>query len=115
YETGQIGRFVLEVDENGRASPEFARLLGRELAVDAIMVGVVSLFQQFMDHFPDRRPGESPTTLVTAEVHLIATHSGAALWATSKTRRDRGFLGGFTAFTDTARSLANELADALPK
>lgn len=115
YENGLIGRFVAEVDESGRASPEIARLLGRGLEVDGILVGSVTLYQQFVDRFPDHKPGEAPTTLMSAEIHLIDSRSGAPLWTAAKLRRDRGTLGNFPSFEGTAKALADELAATLPR
>jgi uncharacterized short protein YbdD (DUF466 family) len=114
YELGVVPRFISDVDEGARTSPEVARLIGQGLKADAVMVANVTFYQQYVDHMPDGKPGEAYVTLVGGEIHLIDAKTGASLWSASKVRKDRAALG-YPSLEGTAQALAADLVATLPK
>ncbi|MBM3273932.1 MAG: hypothetical protein FJZ00_02175 [Candidatus Sericytochromatia bacterium] len=113
YELGVVPRFISDVDEGARTSPEVARLVGQGLKADAVMVANVTFFQQYVDHLPDGKPGEAYVTIVGGEIHLIDAKTGTALWSAAKVRKDRAALG-FPSLEGTAQALAADLVATLP-
>ncbi|MEB3237324.1 MAG: hypothetical protein VKO64_06845 [Candidatus Sericytochromatia bacterium] len=90
YETGMIGRFVTDLDEDRRTSADLARLVGAGLGVDGVLVATVTLYQQFTDRFPDGNPGEAATTIVAVQGAVVDTLTGRTAWSNAVLERVRG-------------------------
>lgn len=89
YETGMIGRFVSDLDEDRRTSPDLARLVGAGLGVDGVLVTTVTLYQQYTDRFPDGTPGEAATTIVAVQAAVVDTLTGRTAWSNAVLERAR--------------------------
>jgi hypothetical protein len=90
YETGMIGRFVSDLDEDRRTSPDLARLVGAGLGVDGVLVTTVTLYQQYTDRFPDGSPGGAATTIVALQAAVVDTLTGRTAWSNAVLERARG-------------------------
>ena len=83
-EPGEV-QAVLDRVVRGRSNPSKQQVieLGRELGVQAIMVGSVTQSEVL-------RSGTVSVPVVTLDLHLLETETGAAVWAATHTERGSG-------------------------
>lgn len=83
-EPGEV-QAVVERVMRGRTAPSKQEVieLGRELGVQALMVGSVTQSEVM-------RSGSVSVPVVTLDLHLLETETGAAVWATTHTERGSG-------------------------
>ena len=83
-EPGEV-QAVLERVTRGSSNPSQKQVteLGRELAVQAVMVGSVTQSEVL-------RSGTVSVPVVTLDLHLLETETGAAVWAATHTERGSG-------------------------
>ena len=83
-EPGEVQAVVDRV-VRGRSSPSQKEIieLGRELAVQAVMVGSVTQSEVI-------RSGSVSVPVVTIDLHLLETETGTAVWAATHTERGSG-------------------------
>lgn len=86
-EPGNVFQFMIQerIDTIGEIEVERAKILGRRLNVDAVIVGTV-------EEFDDGRGGAFPSPVVSITARMIESDSGMLIWAAQKKKKGDDYI-----------------------
>ena len=112
-EPGNVFQFMVQerISTIGEIEIERAKILGRRLGVDAVIVGTV-------DEFDDGKGGRYPTPVVSITARMIESGSGKLIWSAQNKKKGDDYIiildfGEVRSVTTLAQKVVREMIETI--